>query len=101
MSVKSIPPDPLDDKSLAGAHCVPLHLSTCPALGVELETSVSPPNVLDPPPDAVVKLKLPEPSVVKTCPLVPSVIDKSVMSVGIVGVPVSDAYAPSNSTGGM
>ena len=38
--------------------------------------------------DTVAKVNVPAPSVVRNCPLVPSVTSKFVILVGIVGVPV-------------
>ena len=51
-----------------------------------------------PPPLTVVKVKFPLPSVVRTCPFVPSTIDKSVSADGIVGEPVKEPYAPSKAS---
>ena len=63
--------------STPGAQALPVHLSTSPAFGAVVLTSVKPDSVVAPPPPppplTVVNVKLPEPSVVSTCPFVPSV----------------------------
>ena len=45
----ALPPEPVV-KSVPGAHSDPFHLRTSPVLGAVLLTSVSPPNVVEPPP---------------------------------------------------
>ena len=61
-------------------------INASPALGAAVTVSTSLRSFIalapPPPPLTVAKLKLPAPSVVKNCPLVPSDIPKSVKSVG-------------------
>ena len=57
-SVRAIPLPPELDKSLAGAHSVPLHFSTWPVDGVEVLTFPISPRVLMAPPN-VTSVQLP------------------------------------------
>ena len=66
------PPPPPPVRSAAGAQLLPLYFNTCPDEAPAVETSVKSFKAdAQPPPELFVQLRLPEPSVLKTCPLVP------------------------------
>ena len=74
ISLSEIPPPP-EPESAAGAHSVPSHFNICPVVGETLLTS-------DNPPIAILELsRLP-------------VSVRSLMSAGILGVPLISPYAP-------
>jgi len=55
-------------------HLLPFHVKTSVFAAPVIVVSVNAANVVEPPPDIVVKLKVPLPLVIRASPAVPSVI---------------------------
>ena len=69
-SKDELPPPPV--LSAAGAQLLPLYFNTCPDDTPDVETSDKSFNALAPPPELLVQLNTPEPSVFNTWSALPS-----------------------------
>ena len=71
-SKDELPPPPPPVLSAAGAQLLPLYFKTCPDAAPDVLTSDKSPNALAPPPDWLVQLSTPLPSVLSTWSALPS-----------------------------